>query len=107
MVKLLLITTSIFLSGCFFTKEVVRVPEIKIETQYVKEYVPIPCPTPPEVVRPELVIFQLTPEDSMNSGKVVQAYKASLLQLQQYSIDLETILNAYRNQKPVITDETK
>lgn len=96
-------------SGCASTQiKEVFVPQVKIETQFVKEYVPVPCPPPPNVVRPELIIFQLTPEDDTSPGKVVQAYKASVLQLQNYSAELENLLNAYRTQ-PLVggTNEVK
>lgn len=90
------------LSGCASSQvKEVFVPQVKIETQFVKEYVPVPCPPPPNVVRPELIIFQLTPEDETSPGKVVKAYKASVLQLQNYSAELEHLLNAYRTQPPV------
>ena len=55
------------------------------------------CPAPPIVKRPDLEIYKLTEQDLNDPGKVAQAVKITLVQLQSYSILLETIIRTYKN----------
>ena len=53
-----------------------------------------PIPAPPNVERPDLEVFRLKAGDSPDV--VVKAYRMTILQLQSYSKQLETILYGYR-----------
>ena len=62
------------------------------------------CPKPPEIKRPELEIYKLTDEDMNDPGKVAQAVKITLVQLQSYGILLETVLETYKNTSEAYDD---
>lgn len=82
------------LAGCATT-----VPPIERTTTIeVRVPVIVPIPPPKEVVRPQLVIFSLVDRDNLDPGKVVQYYQASIKQLQGYAVELETIIDGYRQQ---------
>ena len=85
------ILLALALAGCGTTKPVERVQTIE-----VKVPVPTPIPMPKDTVRPELMIYQLKPEDDKNPGKVIQYYQATVKQLQGYALELETIVDGYR-----------
>lgn len=85
----------LLVSGCATTQtggrtELITVPHV----------VQVECPTPREVTRPSLAIDQLSVDDAKDAGKIVQAYKATVLQLQGYALELETIIDGYRSQQP-------
>jgi len=82
---------SLLLAGCGTTQPIERTTTVE-----VKVPVPTPIPAPPDSVRPELMIYQLTDADNKNPGKVVQYYKASIKQLQGYAEQLETVIDGYR-----------
>lgn len=73
-----------------------------VQIQRVPQIITAECPTPKDVTRPALLINLLSDEDKNDAGKIAQAYKATILQLQRYSSELETMLDAYR--KPVTVD---
>lgn len=62
------------------------------------------CPKPPEVARPDLEIYKLTKEDMNDPGKVAQAVKITLVQLQSYGILLETVIETYKNTSAAYDD---
>lgn len=69
-----------------------------IKTEAQETYVPILyCPKPPEIKRPVLPIFQMTPDQLNNGGEIVKHYKASIIVLQGYAIELEKALQQYDN----------
>lgn len=55
------------------------------------------CPKPPDIEKPDLEIYKLTEEDRKDPGKVAQAIKITLIQLQSYGVLLETIVKTYKN----------
>ncbi len=57
----------------------------------------VPCPEPPVVVRPELPIKQLKPEDSVNKERVL--WVATVEVLDGYCTELEKLLDGYRKPK--------
>ena len=60
------------------------------------QYVPVLyCPDPPTVVRPDLPIHNMTPEQMQSAGEVVKHYKATVRSLMGYSEDLELIIRYY------------
>lgn len=60
------------------------------------QYVPILyCPDPPTVVRPELPIHNMSPEQKRVPGEVAKHYKATVRSLLGYSEDLESIIRYY------------
>lgn len=74
MVKLLLV---VLLAGCTTT-----------------EYIQVEPPQPPIIVRPELETDNLKPGDGPD--KVISAFRVTIKRLQQYAMELETALEAYR-----------
>jgi hypothetical protein len=68
-------------------------PERIIETQIVE----VPIIVYPTVVtppRPELEIDRLTEEDRKSPGVVANAYRITIVQLRDYAIMLETLIDA-------------
>ena len=57
-------------------------------------YVVTPIPEPPVVERPQLKIYEITPESS--EGQVVMYWRATVQQLIDYSKQLEDIINGYK-----------
>lgn len=90
----LIIIAAMVLAGCGTCK-----PQIVERTTTVEVKVPVttPIPEPKVVTRPQLMIFQLTSTDEADPGKVIKYYSASIKQLQGYAVELETILDGYRN----------
>lgn len=74
-----------------------------VQIQRVPQIIAAECPAPKDVTRPTLLINLLSDEDKMDAGKIAQAYKATILQLQRYSAELETMLDAYRRPQPAET----
>lgn len=69
---------------------------VKLRTEVQQVYVPLLyCPAPPDIMRPVLPIHALTDEDADDPGKVVVHYKATVLILEGYITELETIVNQY------------
>lgn len=56
--------------------------------------VAVPCPSPPPVVRPELPIDSLT--ERSTAPEIVRAYVITVQKLIDYSRELETVLDGYR-----------
>jgi hypothetical protein len=83
----IIIIIFLFLGGC-------STGQTKIDEVQVPILV---CPMPPKVSRPELEIYKLSEKDLNDPGKVAQAIKVTLVQLQSYSIILETIIETYKN----------
>ena len=70
--------------------------QIRIRTEVQEVYVPLLyCPAPIELVRPTLPIHMMTPEQANNPGEVAKHYKASIIILQGYSMELERSLKTY------------
>jgi len=70
--------------------------QVRLKTEVQEKHIPVLyCPAPPKVVRPELAIDKLTPEMMKNPGEVVKHYKATIIQLQGLTVELETILKQY------------
>ena len=61
------------------------------------QYVPVPCPEPPQIQRPVLPITTLKPEDSMEKER--QLWLATVQALDSYCKQLEDILSGYRSKK--------
>ena len=59
-------------------------------------YVPVPCPTPPIVTRPELPIKDLKLDDTIEMER--KLWLATIQVLTGYCKQLETILDGYRPQ---------
>lgn len=57
-------------------------------------YVPVAAQEPPVIVRPELETDSLKPGDE--PVVVLNALRITIKKLQQYALELETALNAYR-----------
>lgn len=69
---------------------------IRIKTEIQESYVPILyCPAPPEIKRPVLAIDLMTEEQLNDPGELVKHYKATIIQLQGYITELETIRDSY------------
>lgn len=105
----LIIIAAMVLAGCSTCK-----PQIveRVVTVEVKVPVATPIPEPKAVSRPQLMIFELTSADEEEPGKVIKYYRASIKQLQGYVVELETILDGYRNngatmKKPLPPPATK
>ncbi len=69
-------------AGCAHAPPAVEIP------------VAVPCPAPPQGIRPHLPIADLRSTDSPDN--VVRAYAASVETLIGYARELETILSGYR-----------
>lgn len=57
-------------------------------------YVVAPIPAPPAITRPQLKIYEITPESS--EGQVVMYWRITTQQLINYSKQLEDIVESYR-----------
>lgn len=90
MVKIFTIAFLIlFLSGC-------GGQPIKFTTDVKETLVPIVySPAPPDIVRPELPIQQMTDDELKSPGNIVKYYKATVKTLIGYSLELEKALNEY------------
>jgi hypothetical protein len=58
------------------------------------EYVEVPPKAPPVIERPVLETDYIKPGD--DAGKVIQAHRLAIIQLQKWGMELEAALNAYR-----------
>jgi len=70
-----------------------------IKTEVVQLRVPVlycPAPDRSKLVRPELAIHSLTPEQQLEYDELVKSYVASIKQLQGYSMGLEASLDEYQ-----------
>lgn len=76
------LTLCVLLAGCATVPKSVEIP------------VAVPCPPPPEIVRPHLPILDLSPESPPDN--VIRAFAASIEVLAGYAAELETILSGYR-----------
>lgn len=56
--------------------------------------VAVPCPQPPQLVRPHLAIQDLQPQSPPTD--VLKAYVVTVEQLRGYAEELEIIINGYR-----------
>lgn len=74
------------LAGCT-TEPVIRTVEVEVP-------VAVDCPAPPPLVRPALPIADLTPDSQ--PADVLRAYAATVEALMGYSVELEVLLNGYR-----------
>jgi hypothetical protein len=84
----------VLLSGCFALP---KSKFVRVETQVVE--VPVALDLPKVVVppRPALEIAKITPTSSVS--ELVIAYRVTIVQLQTYASQLESLLNAV-NQTP-------
>lgn len=87
--------------GCA-TTTVEPAPKIKVVT--VEKPV-IKCPAPPDFSFPRLIIEDLTPEDVNDYGRVVQYWKATLLQLISEIEKRDAALDAYRKMQEEDSNE--
>ena len=86
----LILVVATLLMGCASTT-----PEVRTETITVRVPVPTDPPAPPRPSRPALPIAGI---DSTSSPQAVtQAYVASVILLQGYARQLETLLRSYRD----------
>ena len=90
--KYALILATALLAGCATKPQIVE----RIVTVEVKVPVVTPIPEPKVTVRPELMIYHLGPGDEKAPGKVIKYYKASIKQLQGYTLELEAVIDGYR-----------
>ncbi len=86
------------LAGCASTGT--NIPS-KPDIVYVDKIITKDCPVPKYLTLPDLYIYQLSPQDSKDPGKVAQVYKATIKQLMGAVQERDAILNSYR--KPVET----
>ena len=86
---LIAICACVLLSGCSTLRFKGSVQEVKVPLLY--------CPAPPDYLRPDLEIHNLTNEELNSPGKVVQAYSASMIQLLAYTQELEKSLQFYQD----------
>ena len=99
MAKIILALSALLLYGC-------AGQTIKTEAQ--ETYVPILfCPAPPVIGRPELPIHQMSPTQINSSGEIVKHYKASVIVLQGYAVELEKALKQYENTNEAYDDLRK
>ena len=92
MVKYILLLQILFLVGCgSLPKDPDRIPN---ETKII---VTEQCPEPVIKARPHLPIYDLNDSDKLEPGKVGKAYVLSIKLLQQYIVELNTILNGYKH----------
>ena len=63
----------------------------------VIQYVKVPPIEPPIITRPDLETDYLKHSD--NAGVVLQAHRITIKKLQQWGLELETALDAYRIKK--------
>lgn len=63
-------------------------PEIRVE------YVKVPPAEPPVITQPVLETDYIKPGD--DAGKVLQAHRLTIKMLQQYALELDAALDAYR-----------
>jgi hypothetical protein len=90
--KYAVILAAALLTGCVTKPQIVE----RIVTVEVKVPVVTPIPEPKATVRPQLMIYHLGPGDENSPGKVLKYYKASVKQLQGYTLELEAIIEGYR-----------
>lgn len=76
------------LSACGTVREHVVFQEVKVPVYVVVE--------PPVVQRPELEISTLSEEQKKDPGELAKAHKITIKQLQQYSENLEKIIEKQR-----------
>ena len=62
------------------------------------KYIEVPPKEPPFIARPALETDYLKPGD--DAGTVIQAHRLTIKRLQQWGLELEAALNAYRKDKP-------
>ena len=74
------------LAGCA-AEPVIRTVEVEIP-------VAVDCPAPPAIARPALPIAGLTPDSQ--PADVLRAYAATVEALMGYSLELEGVLDGYR-----------
>lgn len=79
---------ALLLTGCAFDQQVVY-KNVEVPVLY--------CPMPPDIVRPELPIGDLKPEDEKDPGLVGQKYKATVKMLEDHIKQLEEILQKYKD----------
>lgn len=77
-------------------------PLVVVEPVEILVPVPAECPAPPIVYRPALPVAALHPDAS--PADVARAYVATIVVLQAYAAELETLLAAYR--RPASADST-
>jgi len=92
-----LLTTLALLGALALTGCKCPTPTPVIQTVTVKVPVMEPYPEPPVTQRPNLLVYQLTADDATDTDKIVKYYKATIKQLQGYSMQLETIIDGYRH----------
>jgi hypothetical protein len=79
----------VFVSGC-------AGKQIRIRSEVQEVQVPLLyCPAPAELIRPQLPIHMMTPEQLADEGEVVKHYKATVRVLLGYIEELETSLESY------------
>jgi hypothetical protein len=83
---IILVVLAFCLSGCAAPPK----PEVRVE------YVKVSQIEPPIIPRPELDTDYL--KDGMDAGTVIQAHRLTIKKLQQWGLELESALNAYRIQ---------
>jgi hypothetical protein len=61
------------------------------------EYIKVPPAEPPVITRPDLDTDYIKSGD--DAGTVIQAHRLTIKKLQQWGLELEAALNAYRSTK--------
>ena len=91
-----LIFTLFVLTGCGI------LDKRTLTTEVVTVKVPVVySPKPPVIIRPDLIIHDMTEAQKNNPGTLAQYYKGTVIQLIGYTEELESALDEYRK----ISDE--
>ena len=77
-----IILISLLLVGCACN------PEVRIE------YIKVPPKTPPVITRPQLDTDYI--KSDADAGTVIQAHRLTIKKLQQWGLELDAAINAYR-----------
>jgi len=91
MVKYIFIILPFLLAGCADKSKLIE----SSPTTTAKVVVPIQCPKPSELNRPDLEVLSLINESS-SDGEVVRAYRVALTDIKGYAKELEKILQGYK-----------
>lgn len=70
------------------------VKQIDVEEVFIS--VAARCPAPDDIVKPELLIYDLDPSDYNDFNKISNAYTVSLNQCLSYAEQQEVVLDGYR-----------
>lgn len=99
----LIFVTLLFVGGCSFFSQPIR-----IQTEVQETLVPVMfCPSPQKHVRPVLAISELTHSQLLNPGEVAKHYQATIEQLIGYARELELELDKYNSDNTAYNDLKK